>query len=65
MQSSKEVDQIVQEKVRKSNNDKTIEQMQAAIDDIKKERKIDKVYAYLGLIIIIPAFYYLFKLFTS
>ncbi len=65
MQSPEEIEQIIQAKIHKTNNKKTLEQMQSAIEEIKKEKKLDRMYAYIGLIIIIPALYYLFKLFMS
>jgi len=63
MQSADQVERLVQNKVNSTSNQKTLKDMQSAINDIKKESKIDKIYAIVGLLIIVPAIYYCYQYF--
>ncbi len=59
MQSSEQIEKIVLFKVTSASNKKVIDDMQIAIDDIKKEDQNNKHYATFGLIIILPIVIYL------
>jgi len=63
MQSADQVERIVQNKVNSTSNQKTLKDMQSAINDINKETKIDKMYAIVGLLIFVPVLYYCYQYF--
>ncbi len=59
MQTSEQIEHIVQHKIDKANNQRTIARMKTALDDIKKGEKIDATYAFIGLLLLIPIAYFL------
>lgn len=59
MQTSKQVETIVQSKISQVNNHRTLKHMQDALKKINAGNKIDKIYAIVGLIIFLPLAYFL------
>jgi len=63
MQSSDQVESIVQHKVRHASNQKTLKDMRSALNKIKKEHETDRTYAFVGLLIVLPILYSAYQYF--
>lgn len=58
MQSEKDIDEIVKAKTKNVNNKKVIADMSDAINDMKKDEKINRRIALVTLFVILPIIIY-------